>query len=58
MQTVDALLAQLSSEALEVMEKYFGLSGGEPLAAHEIGRSMGLGKDRVIELIGHKICGS
>ena len=31
------------------MEKYFELSGGEPLAAHEIGRSMGLGKDRVIE---------
>ena len=39
------------------MEKYFGLSGGEPLTAHEIGRSMGLGEDRVTEVIGHKICG-
>ena len=58
MQTVVTLLAQLSSDALEVMEKYFGLSGGEPLIAHEIGRSMGLGEDRVIEVIGHRICGS
>ena len=57
MQTVDALLSQLSSEGLEVMEKYFGLSGGELLIVHEIGRSTGLGEDRVIEVVGHKICG-
>jgi len=58
MQTTGALLAQLGSEALGVMEEYFGLSGGDSLTAHETGRSIGSGEDRVIEVMGHKICGS
>ena len=50
-QTVDDLLAQLSSEAFEVMGKYFGLTGNDPLSAREIGLSMGLSEERVLEVI-------
>ena len=50
-QAVDSLLAQLGSEAFEVMEKYFGLSGDEPLSAREIGHSMDLSEDHIMEVI-------
>jgi|GEM_PF-783361 DNA-directed RNA polymerase sigma subunit (sigma70/sigma32) len=50
-QTVDDLLAQLSSEAFEVMGKYFGLTGDDPLSAREISLSVGLSEERVLEVI-------
>lgn len=50
-QTVEDLLAQLSSEAFKVVGKYFGLSGDEPLSARETGLSLGLSEERVLEVI-------
>lgn len=51
MQTVDDLLAQLSSESFEIVEKYFGLSGDSPRSASEIAAGMDLEADRVIHVI-------
>ena len=51
--SVDALLASSAKfrEALKSWENTLDYREDEPLSAHEIGRSMGLGEDRVIEVI-------
>ena len=51
METVGDLLGQLSDVELEIVDQYFGLSGGEPLSADAIGDLTGLSAHRVMDII-------
>ncbi len=51
MGTVGDLLGYLSDVELEIVDKYFGLSGAEPLSADAIGDLTGLGARRTMEII-------
>ena len=51
METIDALLQSLSEEEFEVVDKYFGLSGGGSYTAEEIGDGLGLDENEVGTII-------
>ena len=55
LKTIDVLLANLSEEEIDVVDKYFGLSGGVPYTAEEIGDSLGLTEIEVGEIIGQAL---
>ena len=47
METIDAALQDLSTEEFQIVDKYFGLSGGASYTAEEIGAVMGLDESEV-----------
>ena len=55
LKTIDVLLANLSEEEINVVDKYFGLSGGVPYTAEEIGDSLDLTEIEVGEIIGQAL---
>ena len=55
LKTIDVLLANLREEEIDVVDKYFGLSGGVPYTAEQIGDSLGLTEIEVDEIIGQAL---
>ena len=55
LKTIDVLLANLSEEEIDVVDKYFGLSGGVPYTTEEIGDRLGLTEIEVDEIIGQAL---
>ena len=55
LKTIDVLLANLSEEGIDVVDKYFGLSGGVPYTAEEIGDCLGLTEIEVGGIIGQAL---
>ena len=51
METIDAALQNLSTEEFEVVDKYFGLTGGGSYTAEEIGDGLGLDENEVGTII-------
>ena len=55
LKTIDVLLANLSEEEVDVVDKYFGLSGGVPYTAEQIGDSLGLTEIEDDQIIGQAL---
>ena len=51
METIDAMLQNLSEEQFEVVDKFFGLSGDGPYAAVEIGDALDLDETEIAAII-------
>ena len=51
MESIDAALQNLSTKEFEVVDKYFGLSGGGSYTAEEIGDGLGLDENEVGTII-------
>lgn len=55
METVDVLLSSLNEEEFAVVDKFFGLSGEEPLSAEEIGDLFGIDDEAVMAMVGNAL---